>query len=185
MSVRREERPKLRLKIELEVPNNDGSPPQKFSVSRALKVRWSNDTEKVTLDILNEIKSYKGSFIGDTIKSLTSLVKAEEVPMKEESERSFDLARWAASIIDTLVFSDIKDKTHEELIEREEISEWDGTFKNIGPISPQEVKDINVEKIMTLLAPKIKHVLFLISKDIDERTRRSNPGRPGHSKPEL
>jgi hypothetical protein len=172
MSIRKEERPKLKLKIELELPTFDGAPPQKFCVSRTLKARWGDDHEKISLDILNEIKNYKGSFVGDTIKSLFSLVKAEGKPIKEENSRSVDLARWAASIIDTLVFSDVKDRAHEELLENEEIAEWDGTFKNIGPISPNEVKNVDVEKVMVLLAPKIKHFLSLISKDIDEKARR-------------
>ncbi|MBM3194133.1 MAG: hypothetical protein FJZ60_00030 [Chlamydiae bacterium] len=160
------ERPRLKLKIELEVPDLSGAPPRKFMVSRALKARWSQDSQQVSQDILDEIKNYKGSFIGDTIHSLTSLFKADGGPIKEDNSRSVDVARWASSIIETIIFSSIRDGAHEAFIEEAEIPEWDGTTRSIGPLQNVEIEEADIEKMMTLLAPKIKHALFLISKSV-------------------
>jgi len=162
------ERPQIKLKIELSTPLPEGAPPRKFSVSRTLKAKWDEDPNTISKEILNEIKNYKGSFIGDIILSLHSLVKSDGQLFKEEGSRSIDIARYASALIDSLVFLGIKDKIHEELLENQEIPEWDGTQRDIGPINPDELKEADVEKIMTLLIPKIKHALFLISKDIKD-----------------
>lgn len=161
------ERPRLKLKIELEVPDLPGAPYRKFAVSRTLKAKWSSDSLQVSQEILNEIKNYKGSFIGDVIYSLNSLFQADGGPIKEDSSRSIDVARWASNVFDVAIFSSIKDGLHETFIEEAEIPEWDGTTKDIGPLQANEVNEADVEKIMTLLSPKIKHALFLISKSIE------------------
>lgn len=161
------ERPRLKLKIELEVPDLPGAPHRKFAVSRTLKAKWSSDSHQVSQDILDEIKNYKGSFIGDIIYSLNSLFQADGGPIKEDSSRSTDIARWASNVFDSMIFSSVRDGLHEIFIEEAEIPEWDGTTKNVGPIQSKEINEADVEKIMTLLAPKIKHALFLISKSVE------------------
>lgn len=161
------EKPELKLKLELAVPDLDeGAPPKRFSVSRTLKARWSDDVEAVSTNILNEIKNYKGSFIGDTVLSLHALSKNDGAAIKEESSRKIDTAKYAASLIDSLIFAGIQDQLHLDLLEIQEIPEWDGTSRSIGPIKSEELKDVDIEKVMMLLAPKIKHALFLMSKDL-------------------
>lgn len=163
---RRLEKPELKLKLELAVPDLEGAPPKRFSVSRMLKAQWSDDVESVAFNILNEIKNYKGSFIGDTVLSLHALSKNDGVPIKQENSRGIDVARYAASLLDSLIFAGIQDQIHLELLQTQEISEWDGTTRDISSIKPEELKDVDIEKVMMLLAPKIKHALFLMSKDL-------------------
>lgn len=163
------EKPELKLKLELAIPSPAGAPPQKFSVSRALKAKWSEDPGEITYSILNEIKNYKGSYIGDTVLSLRSLVQANGGVIKEEKSRSNDLSKYAAAMIDSLVFSGIQDKLHKELLKSFDIINWDGTSSDIGPISADELKNVDIEKVMMLLAPKIKHALFLMSKDLEKK----------------
>lgn len=163
-----EYRPVLKLKIDLEIPDPFGAPSKKFSVSRTLKARWCDDPSKVTFDILSEIKNYKGSFIGDTIKGLNGLFRSEGKPIKENTSRMVDVAKWSANILDLLIFSSIKDEIHKEFINNKDIAEWDGTFRKIDPVNVNEIKEIDIEKVMILLAPKLKHALFLISKDLQK-----------------
>ena len=160
------EKPALKLKLELEIPDFDGAPPRKFAVSRALKARWLENPDDVTSSILNEIKNYKGSFLGDIVYSLFSLVKADGGPIKQESSRNMDVTRWAANMIDSLVFLSVKEGMHNELVDNTEIPEWDGTSRKIEEISSDEINEVNIEKLLTLLSPKLKHALFLISKDM-------------------
>jgi hypothetical protein len=163
----RDERPRIKMRFEVSIPDPEGGLPRKFSVGRDLKARWNDhDPDKVRLEILNEIKDYRGSFVGDLIATLNSLVKTENKPNEEEHIRTVDLARWGAAIIDTLVFFGIKDGLHKELLETQEVSEWDGSSKDISPVLPEELKNVDVDKLMLLLAPKMKHALYLISKDM-------------------
>lgn len=166
---KRLEKPVIRMKLEVEIPDLEGAPSRKFAVSRTLKAKWSGDPEEVASHVLNEIRDYKGSFLGDMMFSLCSLVKSKGGPIREESTRQIDVTRWAASLIDTLVFVSIKDEVHEGIIDTTEVVEWDGSSKDIGRVSQEEVNDVDMEKLLTLLSPKLKHALFLISKSIAKR----------------
>ena len=161
------EHPRIRLKIEVDIPDSIFASVRKFSVSRTFKAKWSNNPDIITSEILNEIKKYKGSFIGDTIESLHNLVKTEE--QIDNDDRQLEIVKWSSTLLDTLLFSSIKEGLHKDLFYNKEIVERDGTFKSIDPVSSEELKEANIEKIMILLAPKIKHFLFLMSKDIKSK----------------
>lgn len=158
--------PKIKLTFEVSIPSKDGGPSQRYSISRALKARWSENPKNITNSILDEIKNYRGSFVGDIIQSLHSLVRSEHLSSDEEKIREFDIARYSSSIIESMVFSSIKDELHKEVLDICEINEWDGTTKKINKPSAEEIKNSDIDKVMTLLGPKIRHALFLISKDI-------------------
>jgi hypothetical protein len=162
------DKPTLRLKLELDVPDSAGGPPQKYSVARTLKARWVSDLQKVSLDILSEIKDYKGSFLGDTVMALGSIVTTKGKPIDEDSKRSVQVAKWAAGVLESLVFASVSEGAHQDLVEDFELPVWDGTFETILPVTRQELREVDVEKVMTLLAPKIKHALTMVSKDVKE-----------------
>jgi hypothetical protein len=160
------EKPRLRLKLELEIPDLPGAPPRKYAVSRTLKAKWSSNPQQVSSEILNEIKNYKGSFIGDIVYGLNSLFQSDGGPIKEDSSRTILVTRWVSQVIDTLLFSSIKDELHKDFFENPELIEWDGTTNEIGQVEKKELEEVDVEKLMTLLAPKVKHALFLMSKNM-------------------
>lgn len=163
------EKPELKLKIELAIPDQSGAPPQKYCVSRTLKAKWSNDPKEISSMILEEIKNYKGSFIGDTVHSLHRLVQTDGAGMKDNMARTNDTTRYAANLIDSLIFAGIQDKLHEELLKNQCLSDWDGALREIDCVDEDELKNVDVEKVMMLLAPKIKHALFLMSKDLKKK----------------
>lgn len=158
------EKPTLRMKFELEVPDPSGGPSQKYSVSRTLKAKWHDDPQKIALDVLNEIKNYKGSFVGDIIFALNAVFLSKGKPIEESGTRSLQVARWAAGVVESLIFTGISDEIHEELVENDELPEWDGTFRKIDAVKSEELKNVDVERVMILLAPKIKHALNIMSK---------------------
>jgi len=163
------EKPELKLKFELTLPDFTGAPPQKYSVSRTLKAKWSDNPKEISANILEEIKNYKGSFVGDTIHSLHRIVQLDGAGIKENAERTNDITRYAAALIETLIFSGVQDKLHTEVLKEPQLSEWDGSIRDIDIPTSDELKDVDIEKVMMLLAPKIKHVLFLISKDLKKK----------------
>lgn len=159
------ERPTLRLKLELEVPDLEGGPSKKFSVSRALKAKWGENPATVFAEINDEINNYRGSFIGDTVTSLSSLYFSEEKPINvEEAKRKVDVAKWCASVIDHLVLSGIDDELYGQFIEEQNIVEWDGEIRKLDSITQKEVREVDMDKVSILLSPLVKHALFLISK---------------------
>ena len=165
------ERCQLKIKLELAKPSDSNLFPIRYSVNRTLKARWSNDPTNVTLQILEEIRKYNGSFIGDMVKSLGSLDAAEGGIIKQESARDNDVVRFAAAVLDALVFAGVRDKIHEELLSTKELSEWDGTVKEIDNLTQDELVNVDIEKVMILLAPRIKHALFLMSKSLQHEEK--------------
>jgi len=163
------ERPSLKLKIELEVPDLSGGPSRRYMVSRALKARWDENSQNVTKQILEEIKNYKGSFIGDLMKTLNSVFYSKENLIDAEVTRENDVARWGAQLIDAVIFASLNDDSCIEYMENQSIPEWDGSIKDLDTISPEELKNIDIEKTMLLLSPKIKHVFTLLSKKLGQK----------------
>jgi len=163
------ERPSLKLKIELEVPDVTGGPSKKYMVSRALKARWDENPQNVTKQILEEIKNYRGSFVGDLIKSLNSVFYSKENLIDEEVNRENDIARWGAQLIDSIIFASLDDDSCMDHAENRSIPEWDGSIKDLESISPEELRNIDVEKTLLLLSPKIKHVFSLLSKKMGQK----------------
>ena len=159
-----EEKPKITLKFEVNFPDLEGGPSRKFSVNKTLKARWSEDSNAVTLDILNEIKNYKGSFVGDMLASLKTIVKNERAVEDIEQHRKIEVSSWAACLIEKIIFHAIKEKIHENYLDNE-LEEWDGTFKEIEPVSTREISEVDIDKLMILLAPKLKHMLMIIAKN--------------------
>lgn len=163
------ERPSLKLKMELEVPDPSGGPSRRYMVSRALKARWDENPQNVTKQILEEIKSYKGSFVGDLMKSLNSVFYSKDNLVDEEITRENEVARWGAQLIDAIIFSSLDDDSCVEYMENQSIPEWDGSIKDLRSISPEELRNIDIEKTMLLLSPKIKHVFALLSKRLGHK----------------
>lgn len=162
------DRPTLRLKLELDIPDLSGGPAQKYSVSRTLRAKWSEDPHQISADILNEIKDYKGSFVGDTVFALRTIFETKGKPIEGNSQRSLQVVKWAAGMLESLLFSAISEEFHRDILEDDELPEWDGTFSRIDPVRREEIKDVDIEKVMILLAPKIKHALNVISRDAKE-----------------
>lgn len=163
------ERPSLKLKIELEVPDSAGGPSRKYMVSRALKARWDENPNNVTNQILGEIKNYRGSFMGDLMKSLNSVFYSKENLVREEITRENDVARWAAQLIDSILFAGIDDDSCIELMENQSIPEWDGSIRDLETVNSEELKNVDIEKVTLLLTPKIKHIITLLSKKLDHK----------------
>jgi hypothetical protein len=163
-----DEKPRITLKFEVNLPNNDGGPPHKFCVNRMLKARWCQDPQVVTLEILNEIKNYKGSFVGDMISSLAAIVSNENAIVGPEHQRTVDVSCWTSSLLEKLLFHAIKEKLYEEYLDNE-IEEWDGSCREIKSVEPDEIADVDVDKLLILMAPKLKHMLMIMSKNLKKR----------------
>lgn len=161
------ERPTLRIKFELETPDQEFYS-RKFCVSRTMKAKWSNDHDKVTNEVLQEIKNYRGSFVGDIIQSLNSISCEDKLLNPTDLERSTDIARWISSMIESMILTALEDELHKNFIDEKRIQEADGSYKTLNKVTKQEIKRADVEKIMLLLGPSIKHMLSLISKSVDE-----------------
>lgn len=162
------ERPSLKLKLELEIPDSSGGPSKKFMVSRALKAKWDQNPQNVTKQILEEIKNYRGSFVGDIVTSLSSIFSSKDNLIREEKTRENDVARWMAQLIETIIFSSIDDDSCIEFMENESIPEWDGSIRELSSIRSDELKNIDIEKVSLLLAPRLKHAAALFSKKLNE-----------------
>ena len=164
-------KPKLTLKIELAIPNDGGAPAQKFAVNRPLKAKWHNDPQLTTEEVLNEIKNYRGSFIGDLVHSMSYIVQSEDKYRSAEQERDVDVTKWTAALIEALLYSGIYDGLCDEQIhDKAQIVEWDGDVRPIESITQHEVLNIDIDKLLILLAPKIKHVVQLIAKKTSKVT---------------
>ena len=159
-----EERPKLTLKLEVGLPDSSGGPIRKFSVNRALKARWSQNHQGVIQDLLEEIKNYRGSFIGDMVFSLAGLVQNEDTVQTDDQKRQLEVDKWSASMIENIIYSGVKDEIYKDAAAYNEVTEWDGSVREIEPILPSELESADIDRLMILLAPKIKHALYLISK---------------------
>lgn len=162
------ERPSLKLKLELEIPDSSGGPSKKFMVSRSLKAKWDQNPQNVTKQILEEIKNYRGSFVGDIVTSLSSIFSSKDNLIREEKTRENDVARWMAQLIETIIFSSIDDNSCIEFMENESIPEWDGSIRELSSIRSDELKNIDIEKVSLLLAPRLKHAAVLFSKKLNE-----------------
>lgn len=163
-----DEKPKITLKFEVNLPNNEGGPPHKFCVSKMLKARWNKDPQVVTLEILNEIKNYKGSFVGDMIASLSTIISNESSVAGPEHQRTVDVSSWTSSLLEKLLFHAIKEKLYEEYLDNE-IEEWDGSCREIKTVEPDELTEVDVDKLLILMAPKLKHMLMIIAKNLKKR----------------
>ena len=159
------ERPKIVLKLELNLPDEEGNN-RKFLVNRPLRAKWVEDHKKVSQDILEEIKTYNGTFVGDLVTSLSALVSSENSIKTEEFHRSRDVEKWIVHLLDSLLFSSVKDEAYRELFKCDTIPTEDGDEKFVGRISEKEINDADVDKIMTMLSPRIKHILYLICKNM-------------------
>jgi hypothetical protein len=159
------EKPKVTMKLEVSFPHTEGGPAKKFSVNRALKARWSSDFRTTTQEILEEIKNYKGSFIGDLIASMASLVKNDEAAQLPENKRSLEIDRWAAHLMENVVYSAVREGIHEDFIQSSELPEWDGSMTKIDQVTPEELKNVDFDRVVLLLTPKLKHALSLMTKN--------------------
>lgn len=159
--------PKLSIKFELCFPTEDGSPPRKFAVNRMMKARWNGDPRQACQEVLEEIGNYRGSFVGDVLESLNSVVLSESRLLSEDDERSLEVTKWTAAIVDAMLSSCIRDKIHLELLQSNELQGWDGASQPIEQVTKQEAKKVDYEKLMTLLTPKIKHLIGLMFRDIE------------------
>lgn len=158
--------PKLSIKFELTIPSEDGSPPRKFAVNRAMKARWNGDPQAASHEMLEEIKNYRGSFLGDVMESLNGVVLSESRLSTEEDERSLDVTKWVSALVDSLLTSCVREKVHLELLHSRELQDWDGSFREIEDVKKEDLKKIDHEKLMLLLAPKIKYLVGLMFRDI-------------------
>lgn len=159
-------KPHISMKFEVVFPSEDGSPPQKFMVDRRLKAQWSEDPSKVSQQILDEIRSYKGDFVGDLMESMSLIVSSELDLNSEENKRDTEVCRWISSLIDSMIYTGIREGIHKELIDVTEVVQWDGDVARMAPVKRDEVRNANVEKILLLLSPQLKQALYLISKDM-------------------
>ena len=164
-------KPRLSMKIELTLPNPSGGPSKKFLVDRRLKAEWNEDHEKVTQQILDEIRNYRGSFIGDVIQSLSMIVSSELDLSTKDSVRRDQVNRWTASLIDSMIYTGIREGIHRQLSEMTEVIQWDGDVLKMDPVTAEEMKNVDIDNLMSLLAPKIKQSLYLISKDVSNVTK--------------
>jgi hypothetical protein len=162
------ERPQIKLKLEVTFPSVNGEISKKFSTSRTLKARWNGTPQETSQQILDEIKNYKGSFLGDMIVSLFSLVKSDGEPLLKEGQRANDIAKYTASVVDSLIYAGIRDKLHEEALQNTEVIEYDGMPRDIGPITSEELLNSDIEKVITLLTPKIKYAITMLSKTLNK-----------------
>lgn len=160
--------PKLSIKFELTIPSEDGAPPRKFAVNRAMKARWNGDPQATCREVLEEIKNYRGSFVGDVMESLNSVVLSESRLSTEDDERSLDVTKWVGALVDSLLTSCVRDKIHLDLLQSQELQDWDGSFRAIDEVKKEDLKKIDHEKLMLLLAPKIKYLIGLMFRDIQK-----------------
>jgi len=161
----RVESPKISIKLELTLPNGEG-PPKKFLVNRPLKSKWSGDHKRVSQEILEEIKTYSGSFVSDLTASLAAVVANENMINSRENKRSRDVEKWSVHLIESLLTASVKEKLFSELYEIFEVPEWDGTEKEIEAVDSKELSNVDSDRIAAMLAPRVKHILYLISKNM-------------------
>jgi len=159
-------KPHISLKFEVVFPSEDGSPSRKFMVDRRLKAQWSDDASKVSKQILDEIRSYKGDFVGDLMASMSLIVSSELDLSSEENKRDTEVCQWLSSLIDSMIYTGIREGIHRELIDVTEVVQWDGDVARMAPVRREEVRNANVEKLLLLLSPRLKQALYLISKDM-------------------
>ena len=117
------------------------------------------------VNILSELKDYKGSYVGDMMVSLSSIVLNEEKMTLPENKRSLEVDRWAAALLEKIIYSSIQDKIHRDYLKDFSLQSWDGTSTEIDDVSPDELTHVDADRIALLLGPKLKHALELISKD--------------------
>ena len=168
-----DEKPKVVLKLEVVFPDLEGGPAKKFCVNRTLKARWTGNPQATTQAVLEEIKNYKGSFVGDMMVSLASLVANERAMNLPENKRSLDVDRWLSSIVEKLIYSSINEGVHEDLTDVFEIPEWDGLSRKIDEVTSSEVEKADADRVMLLIGPKVKHALLLLAKSMRNKFRSS------------
>ncbi len=161
-----DEKPKIVLKLEVSVPNLEGGPAKKFSVNRTLRARWVGDPKEATQGVLEEIKNYKGSFVGDMMVSLSSLMMNENSVNLPENKRSLDVDRWTSSLLENTLYTAVREEIFKDYIEDFIIPEWDGSAKKIEAVTSSELEKVDMDRVMLILGPKIKHVISLISKEL-------------------
>lgn len=166
------EKSKISIKLEALLPDPLGGPNRKFCIDRTMRAKWSDRREETLQHLLDEIKNYKGSFLGDMFDSLVSVVDGEVQLNTPKQQREHDVTRWAACMFESIIVDGIQNKEHESLFEQLELPEWDGTTKKIEAITPEELNSIDVDRLVTLLAPKLKHYLYIISKELNKNNER-------------
>ena len=157
------------MKLEVSFPDNEGGPPKKFSINRTLRTKWSDSFQITFQDVVDEIKGYKGSFIGDMLISLSTLVKNENALKTPAGQRQFDVNKWASSLVEGMLYSAYHEELHHDMVENFEIVEWDGSTRKLQEVNPKELELVDLDKVMLLLAPKIKHMMTLLSKDMKKK----------------
>ena len=167
-----DERPRINLKLEVLLPDPDGGPSKKFCVSRPFKARWSSNPGETMVNILSELKDYRGSYIGDMMVSLSSIVLNEEKMTLPENKRALEVDRWASSLLEKLIYSSIQDKIHRTFMKDFSLQDWDGTMTEVEPVTSEELKHVDADRISLLLGPKLKHALEIISKDLRKNTKK-------------
>jgi hypothetical protein len=163
------EKSKITLKLEVSLPSEDGGPSKKFSIDRTLRAKWSTQPPESLQLILDEIKNYKGSFLGDMFFSLMEVVSGEIQLDTPEQRREHEVTRWASHLLESMLVDGLHNGSHDDLLENHELPEWDGTSKKIQPITPQELRNVDADRLVTLLSPRLKHFLYLISKGMEEK----------------
>lgn len=166
------EKSKISIKLEVSLPDAHGGPSRKFCVDRSMRAKWSGHHAETLQRILEEIKNYKGSFLGDMFDSLVSVVEGEVQLNTPKQQREHEVTRWAACVLESIVADGIQNKDHDDLLEQFEIPEWDGTTKSIQAISPEELNNIDIDRLVTLLAPKLKHYLYIVSKEMNRNSEK-------------
>lgn len=166
------EKSKISIKLEASLPDAHGGPNRKFCVDRTMRAKWSDRHEETLQQLLEEIKSYRGSFVGDMFDSLTAVVNGEVQLNTSKQQREHDVTRWAACMFESIIVDGIQNKEHESLFDQLELPEWDGTTKKIEAITPEELNGVDVDRLVTLLAPKLKHYLYIISKELNKNNER-------------
>lgn len=156
----------ISLKLEVVLPNQDGSPPKKFMVDRRLKAQWCEDPQKVAQQIADEIKNYKGDFIGDLTQSMSLIVTSEIDVDSPQNRRNVEVCQWLASLIDSIIYTGIREGIHKDLFDATEVVEWDGDVARIDPVNREEARNADMDKLLLLLLPRLKQALYLISKDM-------------------
>lgn len=153
------------LKLEAVVPTTSGAP-RRFCVNRKMKVRWSSDPEAVCSGLFDEINGYRGSFVGDMVHSLDRIVKNDEIVSSENSIRKLDVDKWTATLLEKMLFDAYAEGSYEEMLDVAVVSAPDGDIKEISQVTGTELNDIDTDRVMHLMGPKIQHLCYLMSKKI-------------------
>jgi hypothetical protein len=153
------------LRLETALPTDASGVLQRFCVNRKLKAKWNDDPAMVVESIAAEINAYKGSFVGDMVMSLNSMVK-KEIGSAETNRRELDVARWTASLLETSLYDCLAQGDYDGSSAHDRVQTSDGDTRSIQPVTQHELANVDIEKVVLLLTPKLQHLCYLISKRI-------------------